>query len=364
MQMSKVSFEAEKCPAHATPTIFYELSLSAAKAETQAGLGDPAALAKQPRNPFSLRVDGSRKSAKPNAVAATATIAAGLLVAIWASLSLVSQPAAPNAAAALRASTALVTPSHRPLPAVGEMDGEGPESAAPSHRTNGDKLARAEPRPPIRSFLFSGRPAIEPVTAFDADRAVADGVTINASLEADAETEAPMRNLLDAEHVREIQQKLADLGFLHARATGIWGPHSRQALRAFKETRLLPADDVWDAATEFALLDTPLRETASYVGVWAPDVTACSARLNRKGLLLALIDGDGARAGNATCVFRSKKQVGTEWSVVAKCSHARSRWTANVRLAVSGNQLTWSSERGSQTYVRCDQPMMVAQAEK
>jgi hypothetical protein len=47
--------------------------------------------------------------------------------------------------------------------------------------------------------------------------------------------------------------------------------------------------------------------------------------------------------------------------MVATCSDQRSRWTANVRLEIRGDRLTWSSERGSQTYVRCRQGQLYAQ---
>jgi hypothetical protein len=41
---------------------------------------------------------------------------------------------------------------------------------------------------------------------------------------------------------------------------------------------------------------------------------------------------------------------------------ARDRWTANVRLAVAGAQLVWTSERGAQTYTRCQPKTGVAGA--
>jgi hypothetical protein len=41
------------------------------------------------------------------------------------------------------------------------------------------------------------------------------------------------------------------------------------------------------------------------------------------------------------------------WRLQATCANSRERWSANIRLTVFGNQLTWSSERGTLKYVRC-----------
>jgi hypothetical protein len=35
-------------------------------------------------------------------------------------------------------------------------------------------------------------------------------------------------------------------------------------------------------------------------------------------------------------------------------------WTANVRLVVEGERLRWTSQRGSQSYVRCGQKVLTA----
>ena len=86
---------------------------------------------------------------------------------------------------------------------------------------------------------------------------------------------------------------------------------------------------------------------------WALNAQACTPQLKRSGLRPATINEQGAWAGETTCKFQRKKQIGTAWTMVATCSDQRSRWTANVRLEIRGDHLTWSSERGSQTYVRC-----------
>jgi hypothetical protein len=99
----------------------------------------------------------------------------------------------------------------------------------------------------------------------------------------------------------------------------------------------------------------------TYAGMWGADQSACSTR-NRKRLLPTMIDTDGARAGETFCRFKKKQETQSGWNVVANCSNGRERWVANVRLKVQGERLTWSSERGSQAYVRCEPGMTVAQA--
>jgi uncharacterized membrane protein len=172
---------------------------------------------------------------------------------------------------------------------------------------------------------------------------------------------SPTRNLSDADQARSVQQRLAELGFFHTSATGVWGPNSRQALAAFKAQAQLSGDDVWDEVTERSLFGADVRSSTSFVGQWAPTAQACRPQLNQSGLLPATISEQGAWAGETTCTFQRRRQSGSAWTMVAACSDQRSRWTAKVRLEVRGDRLTWSSERGSQTYVRCRQGEIYAQ---
>jgi hypothetical protein len=92
------------------------------------------------------------------------------------------------------------------------------------------------------------------------------------------------------------------------------------------------------------------------------DARGCSA-LDRSGFLLTIIDTDGARAGETLCTFENKRQTKLGWDVVARCSNSRERWTANVSLSVKDNRLSWKSQRGTQTYLRCQREEMMAQAQ-
>ncbi|WP_407529309.1 hypothetical protein [Methylobacterium oryzisoli] len=93
---------------------------------------------------------------------------------------------------------------------------------------------------------------------------------------------------------------------------------------------------------------------AAYVGVWGPTAAACaSARDKRRGYLPAVIRSTNAQAGKTACAFSDLRRTGNSWTMAAACRNGRQRWTSHVRLSVDGNRLTWSSERGAATYVRC-----------
>jgi hypothetical protein len=114
----------------------------------------------------------------------------------------------------------------------------------------------------------------------------------------------------------------------------------------------LPDDDSPSETAQIA--DAEATHPVGFTGVWAPNASACSPKSNRRQLLPAVINQDGAWAGEVTCTFRHLKQEGNVAVASSSCSNGRKRWTANVRIAVEGDRLTWSSERGSQSYVRCN----------
>jgi len=125
--------------------------------------------------------------------------------------------------------------------------------------------------------------------------------------------------------------------------------------------RLASAADAISGSTD----PEPVREGAAeipFAGVWATNEKACTPQLKRNGLLPALISSQGAWAGETTCAFKTSKRAGNTWTFAAVCSDPRKSWKANVRLSVAGNRLTWTSERGSQSYVRCTQGHMHAGA--
>jgi len=112
-----------------------------------------------------------------------------------------------------------------------------------------------------------------------------------------------------------------------------------------------------EPTTRTAIAAEPAAATAVF-GTWAANAKAC--RRGPTNLIPAVIDNAGARAGDTFCAFTKKRLDRNGLSVVATCSNSRERWVANVRLVVEGDHLRWSSQRGSQTYVRCGETMRVA----
>ncbi|QGY06155.1 peptidase inhibitor family I36 protein [Methylobacterium mesophilicum SR1.6/6] len=93
--------------------------------------------------------------------------------------------------------------------------------------------------------------------------------------------------------------------------------------------------------------------SAEYVGVWGPTPGACGAPSRRRGYIPATITPDHARAGRTLCTFHDTRRTGNAWVTAADCTDRGRRWSSQVRLTVDGDHLTWSSSRGSTTYVRC-----------
>jgi hypothetical protein len=159
-----------------------------------------------------------------------------------------------------------------------------------------------------------------------------------------------------------IHARLRDLGFFQGRNTAIWGTSSRTALREFKSKNGLSADDVWDSVTEQKLFDAiskpaeiseAERFEGLFAGTWAVNPRACPILGVTSDTLPVSIRRDRAQAGNAACDFRDVKSEGERWVIRAQCQSGNASWAANITLVRSGNQITWSSERGVATYYRC-----------
>jgi len=101
---------------------------------------------------------------------------------------------------------------------------------------------------------------------------------------------------------------------------------------------------------------------ATFVGVWAPDVSSCSLRDFRDGLLPTVINLEGASAGDTFCSFKKQQQIQAGWRMDALCSNRQEQWSTRVHLSMSGDRLIWRSKRGVQAYTRCSNDVRVAQA--
>jgi Putative peptidoglycan binding domain len=149
-----------------------------------------------------------------------------------------------------------------------------------------------------------------------------------------------------------VQARLADLGYFSSTRNGMWGPASRGALRDFKSMNGLQEDDRWDRETEDRLSSKQVIPAAkTFIGGWAPDMDQC------RNSAPIVISSRGAKALGAECDFRSVKREATaRWRIQAVCTDGGSSWNANVTLKLTAPNLIWSSERGTETYVRCVKP--------
>lgn len=98
---------------------------------------------------------------------------------------------------------------------------------------------------------------------------------------------------------------------------------------------------------------TPRIERVEYVGTWGPNEAACGARSRRRGYIPAIITPERASAGRTICSFHDGRRSGNTWVMAADCSDRGRRWSSQVRLAVDGDRLTWTSGKGSSSYIRC-----------
>jgi Putative peptidoglycan binding domain len=159
-------------------------------------------------------------------------------------------------------------------------------------------------------------------------------------------------DLREIENAKQVQQRLIDLDFLFGAADGSWGQRSRRALQEFRAANGLGQSDIWDEATQERLLRAPDAKAAktsgiSFIGGWGVDVAECRASP-------IIITARRAEGSGASCEFHSsQRESSNAWRLRAKCSSNTERWNANIRLTVSTSKLTWSSERGTTTYVRC-----------
>jgi hypothetical protein len=121
----------------------------------------------------------------------------------------------------------------------------------------------------------------------------------------------------------------------------IWGRPLSQPLR---DARLADSQrrDVPDPAGVSA--------ESSFIGGWTDDIGRC--RTGRKAPLV--ISAHAAKTADGECDFgRVTREAANRWRVAATCLAGGKSWRANIALKLIEPNLTWSSERGTETYVRC-----------
>ena len=157
-------------------------------------------------------------------------------------------------------------------------------------------------------------------------------------------------NPLNSADASGLQNRLGELGFFVGKSDGVWGPASRNALLDFKVMSGLTADDQWDGITERTLMaEQPVRATETFVGRWAEEAVDCNPPA---GPPLRISVRQAEKSGTV-CKFGPPLREGSAWRVQATCAGGGKTWNSNVSLSVTGDRLTWSSERGTDSFVRC-----------
>jgi hypothetical protein len=92
------------------------------------------------------------------------------------------------------------------------------------------------------------------------------------------------------------------------------------------------------------------RADSTFIGGWTDDIGQC--RTGRKAPLV--ISSRAAKTANGECAFGVvAREAANRWRVTAICASGGNFWRANIALKLMEPNLTWSSERGTETYVRC-----------
>jgi len=161
------------------------------------------------------------------------------------------------------------------------------------------------------------------------------------------------RNPLNRSDALWIQSRLHDLGYYFGNGDAVWGADSRSALRDFKAMNGLAENDTWEKETEQRLSsDQNIRAGSIFIGRWGLDIDQCQEV--QGGNAPITISSHRAKTAGAACDFRSVKREATNsWRIRALCSDDRDSWDANISLKFNGSKLSWSSERGTTTYLRC-----------
>ncbi len=238
-------------------------------------------------------------------------------------------------------------------PASGRGVPPSPDASGPTPPASDPPVERTPAAPlatPTRETEVPP-PAADPPVA----RTPAPAATPTRETETPSPAEAE-RNPLNRSDATSIQRRLRDLGYYVGDGNGVWGAASRNALRDFKSMNGLQEDDKWDRETEERLLsEQGVHAASTFIGDWGLDARDCRPRDGSAQLIS--ISSRGAETAGGKCDFRSiKQEAAGRWRIRAACSAGGSSWSANISLRLSGPNLRWSSERGTETYIRCPRP--------
>jgi hypothetical protein len=92
------------------------------------------------------------------------------------------------------------------------------------------------------------------------------------------------------------------------------------------------------------------RADPTFIGGWTDNIGRC--RTGRKAPLV--ISSRAAKTASGECAFGFvAREAANRWRVTAICAAEGNFWRANIALKLTEPNLTWSSERGTETYLRC-----------
>jgi hypothetical protein len=167
-------------------------------------------------------------------------------------------------------------------------------------------------------------------------------------------------NPLNRSDAAKIHARLRELGFYRGTSNTLWSAASRDALKEFKTSSALAANDQWDASTETRLLsvakpgdDLPAGFAAATGGTWSTDTRACPGAAGGSDALPLKITQNRAETEGARCEFANVSGLGTNWKTLGTCTVNGQTRKANINLVRTGDVLVWSSENGTTKYLRC-----------
>jgi hypothetical protein len=157
---------------------------------------------------------------------------------------------------------------------------------------------------------------------------------------------------LAPEQASHIKSRLHDLGFLSSAKSSAWDTSARNAFRDFKVANGLSYDDRWDLETSNKLeAQTAVRANRSIIGNWS--TAPCRSR-KPTDTQLSISSRRAKSSAGSVCEFHDLKATAHDWRVKSTCSQGDKRWTANGRFSLTGDKLTWTSERDVINYFRCN----------
>jgi hypothetical protein len=144
-----------------------------------------------------------------------------------------------------------------------------------------------------------------------------------------------------------IQPHGIEAGSLGVVTDVVWGPPLSNPLRNFRlangqQGHVPDPPNVPDPRS--------VRADSTFMGGWTDNIGRC--RTGRKAPLV--ISSRAAKTANGECNFGFvAREAANRWRVTAICAAGGNFWRANIALKLVEPNLTWSSERGTETYVRC-----------